>query len=551
MPAPRGGRIEVIGEPGEPRERFREILTPQALEFLIALDTVFAARWAGLLAARRERRLLLASGAAVLDFLPETAAIRADESWRVAGAAPGLTDRRVEIIAPTQRTATVTALNSGARVWLADFADTTAPTWFNVIAGQLNLLDAIEGRLEVTTPTGRRHRVGPDPATIVVRPRGWHLSEHHLLIDGRPMSASLVDFGLYFFHCARRQLARGSGPYFCLPKLEGHREARLWNDVFVFAQQRLGLARGTIRATVPIETVPAAFEMEEILYELREHCAGLNAAGRWDYVFSLLKTVGARGEAFVLPDRDQLTMTAPFLRAHTALLVRTCHRRGAHAIGATAAFVPGRDPEVDARALDQLRRDTQRDADDGFDGSSVAHPGLVAVCEAAFDARLDARLGAVPRQRDRPRPDDEPVTAADLLDVASAAGTVTEAGLRGSIAVALRYLDAWLRGTGAVAIFDVMTDAATAELARCQVWQWIHHGTRLADGRPVTRELAERLLAEELTVLCAERGSAPNRLDEAREVFVETALGETLPEFFTTVAYTDYLTKRPRALVRL
>ncbi|KJE20266.1 malate synthase [Frankia torreyi] len=544
MPAPRGGRIEVIGEPGEPRERFREILTPQALEFLIALDTTFAARWADLLAARRERRLLLASGAAGLDFLPETAAIRADESWRVAGAAPGLVDRRVEIAGPTERTATVTALNSGARVWLADFADATVPTWFNVIAGQLNLLDAVAGRLEVTTPAGRRYRVGPDPATIVVRPRGWHLREHHLLIDGRPMSASLVDFGLYFFHCARRQLDRGSGPYFCLPKLEGHREARLWNDVFVFAQQRLGLPRGTIRATVLIETIPAAFEMEEILYELREHCAGLNA-GRWDYVFSIIKIFGARGEAFVLPDRAQVTMTVPFLRAYTALLVRTCHRRGAHAIGGMAAFIPSRDPEVNARALDQVRQDKQREADDGFDGSWVAHPGLVAVCEAVFDARL----GAAPHQLDRLRPDVS-VTAADLLDVASAAGLVTEAGLRSNITVALRYIDAWLRGTGAVAIFDLMEDAATAEIARCQVWQWIHHGTRLADGRPVTRELAERLLAEELTVLRAERGGAPNRLDEAREVFVETALGETLPEFFTTVAYTDYLTKRPRALAR-
>ncbi|MCM3922973.1 malate synthase A [Frankia sp. AiPs1] len=546
MPAPRGGRIEVIGEPGEPRERFREILTPAALEFLIALDTAFAARWADLLAARRERRLLLAAGAAVLDFRPETAAIRADESWQVAGAAPGLADRRVEITGPPERTTTVDALNSGARVWVADFADATAPTWFNVISGQLNLLDALDGRLDFTTAAGRRYRVGPDPATIVVRPRGWHLREHHLLIDGRPMSASLVDFGLYFIHCARRQLDRGSGPYFYLPKLESHHEARLWNDVFVFAQQRLGLARGTIRATVLIETIPAAFEMEEILYELREHCAGLTA-GRWDHVFSLLKTVGAWGEGFVLPDRDQVTMTAPFLRAHTALLVRTCHRRGAYAIGGTAAFVPGRDPEVDARALERVRRDLRREADDGFDGSSVSHPGLVAVCTEAFDARL----GAVPHQRDRSRPDDAPVTAADLLDVASAGGTVTEVGLRGSIAMALRYLDAWLRGTGAVAIGGVMTDAATAEVSRCQVWQWIHHGTRLADGRPVTRELAERLLAEELTVLRAERGGAPNRLDEAREVFVETALGETLPEFLTTVAYTDYLTKRPRALARI
>ncbi|EIV93033.1 malate synthase A [Frankia sp. QA3] len=545
MPAPRGGRLEVIGEPGEPRERFREILTPEALEFLIALDTAFAARWADLLAARRERRLLLASGAASLDFLPETAAIRADGSWRVAGAAPGLVDRRVEITGPTERTMTVNALNSGARVWLADFADATAPTWFNVIAGQLNLLDAIEGRLDFTTPAGKRYRVGPDPATIVVRPRGWHLRENHLLIDGRPMSASLVDFGLYFFHCARRQLDRGSGPYFCLPKLEGHREARLWNDVFVFAQQRLGIPRGTIRATVLIETISAAFEMEEILYELREHCAGLNA-GRWDYVFSIIKTLGAHGEAFVLPDRAQVTMTVPFLRAYTALLVRTCHRRGGHAIGGTAAFIPSRDSEVNARALDQVRQDSEREAGDGFDGSWVAHPGLVTVCEAVFDARL----GAAPHQLDRLRPDVS-VTAADLLDVASAGGKVTEAGLRNNITVALRYLDEWLRGTGAVAIFNLMEDAATAEIARCQIWQWIHHGTQLADGRPVTRELAERLLAEELTVLRTERGSAPNRLDEAREVFVETALGETLPEFLTTVAYTDYLVKRPRALARI
>ncbi|SNQ45667.1 malate synthase A [Frankia canadensis] len=544
MPAPRGGRIEVLGDPDAPGERFREILTPEALDFLIALDGAFAGRRADLLAARRERRARLASGATTLDFLPETRWVRADPSWRVAGSegAPGLVDRRVEITGPTERKMTVNALNSGARVWLADFEDATSPTWFNVIAGQLNLLDAIRGRLEFTTDAGKRYAVGPNPATIVVRPRGWHLDEAHLLVDGRPIPAALVDFGLYVFHCARLQIDAGSGPYFYLPKLEGHLEARLWNDVFVFAQDRLGIPTGTVRATVLIETIPAAFEMEEILYELREHCAGLNA-GRWDYVFSIIKTLGVLDGRYVLPDRARVTMTVPFMRAYTGLLVSTCHRRGAYAIGGMAAFIPSRDPGVNARAFDQVRADKEREAGDGFDGSWVAHPGLVPVCEAAFDARL----GTAPNQLGVTR-SDVSVAASDLLDIASAGAVVTEAGLRNNITVALRYIDEWLRGTGAVAIFNLMEDAATAEIARCQVWQWLRHATPLDDGRPITRELVEGLLAEEFAAVRAERGDTPNRLDEAREVFVATALAEELPEFLTTIAYAEHLTRAPQAL---
>jgi len=545
MPAPRGGRIEVLGFPDAVYDRFREILTPGALDFLIALDAAFAERRADLLAARHARRARLAAGTETLDFLPQTRAVRQDPSWRVAGSegAPGLADRRVEITGPTERKMTVNALNSGARVWLADFEDATSPTWYNVVAGQLNLLDAVKDRLDFTTDAGRRYRVDPVPATIVVRPRGWHLDEQHLLVDGRPMSASLVDFGLYIYHCGQAQIDRGSGPYFYLPKLESHLEARLWNDVFVFAQEHLGIPRGTVRATVLIETIPAAFEMEEILYELREHCAGLNA-GRWDYVFSIIKTLGVLDRRYALPDRARVTMTVPFMRAYTGLLVATCHRRGAHAIGGMAAFIPSRDPEVNARAFDQVRADKEREAGDGFDGSWVAHPGLVPVCETAFDARL----GSAPHQLDVRR-EDVTVTAADLLDIASAGAVVTEAGLRNNITVALRYIDEWLRGTGAVAIFNLMEDAATAEIARCQVWQWLRHGIRLDDGRPVTRDLVERLLAEEFAAVRDERGDTPNRLDEAREVFTATALAEELPEFLTTIAYTEHLTRSPRTLV--
>ncbi len=516
-------------------DRADEILTPAALEFVARLDNEFAGRRRELLDARRVRKDELNSGERQLDFLPETAYIRDDDSWRVAGAAAGLEDRRVEITGPTDRKMTVNALNSGAKVWLADFEDATSPTWANIVDGQVNLYDAIGRDIDFTTPAGKRYAIGDDPATIVVRPRGWHLVEKHVRIDGRPVSASLFDFGVYFFHNAQRLIDAGVGPYFYLPKLESHEEARLWNDVFVLAQELLGIPRGTIRATVLIETITAAFEMDEILYELREHAAGLNA-GRWDYIFSVIKNFAQQGADFVLPDRAEVTMTVPFMRAYTELLVRTCHRRGAHAIGGMAAFIPSKDPEANALAFEKVRQDKEREAGDGFDGSWVAHPGLVPVCREVFDGVL----GDKPNQLDRLR-DDVAVTAEDLLNVASAGGDVTEDGLRANLNVALRYVDSWLRGTGAAAIFNLMEDAATAEIARCQVWQWIYNGTKLADGTAITTELVTELLDEELAKVSADLGSG-GTLDDARQIVVETALGEKLPSFFTTSAYARYLT---------
>ncbi|MFV2018469.1 malate synthase A [Micromonospora sp. LOL_023] len=515
-------------------ERFDEVLTPAALEFLVALDGEFAAHRVALLDTRRARRARFASGQ-LPDFLPETAHIRADESWQVAPAAPGLVDRRVEITGPTDRKMTVNALNSGAKVWLADFEDATSPTWHNVIGGQLNLMDALDRRIDFTDERGKRYALGEHLATIVVRPRGWHLVEKGIVVDGRPISASLVDFGLYFFHCARRQLAAGAGPYFYLPKLESHREARLWNKVFVFAQRYVGLPPGTIRATTLIETITAAFEMEEILYELREHSAGLNA-GRWDYIFSVIKNFGQWPD-FVLPDRAEVSMTVPFMRAYTELLVRTCHRRGAHAIGGMAAFIPSRDPQVNEAALGKVRADKQREAGDGFDGSWVAHPGLVPTCRDVFDAVLGDR----PHQVDRHR-DDVAVTATDLLAVDKTPGQVSAAGVRSNVAVALRYVDAWLGGAGAVALWNLMEDAATAEIARCQVWQWLHHGMPLADGGCVTEDLVRSILAEELTDLVDGRdGADRDRAEAAARIVEETALGEDLPAFFTTDAYARHL----------
>ncbi|RSN65295.1 malate synthase A [Amycolatopsis sp. WAC 04182] len=527
-------RIDVCGPAGD---RFDEILTPAALDFVAKLDNAFAGRRRELLDARRLRREKLQSGEEPLDFLPGTRAVRHDSSWSVAPAAPGLEDRRVEITGPTDRKMTVNALNSGAKVWLADFEDATSPTWHNVIDGQINLFDAIRRNIDFTTEGGKRYTIGDEPATIVARPRGWHLVEKHIRIDGRPVSASLVDFGLYFFHNARQLLARGSGPYFYLPKLENHLEARLWNDVFLLAQRELGIPRGSVRATVLIETITAAFEMEEILYELREHVSGLNA-GRWDYIFSVIKNFSSHGADFVLPDRAQVTMTVPFMRAYTELLVRTCHKRGAHAIGGMAAFIPSKDPEINATALEKVRQDKEREANDGFDGSWVAHPGLVPVCREVFDEVL----GGWPNQLGKLR-EDVVVTAEDLLDVASAGGEVTEAGVRANINVALRYIDAWLRGTGAAAIHNLMEDAATAEIARCQVWQWIRNGTKLEDGTALTHELAVSYLDEELAAVRAELGEG-NRLGDAYEIFTETALGEKLPSFLTTGAYARYLTAR-------
>lgn len=522
-------QVRVLGAPGE---RHDEILTPQALEFIGRLDAAFADRRLAVLKERRRRSAHLADGKP-LGFPLATRAVREDPDWRVAPPGPGLTDRRVEITGPPERRMTVNALNSGARVWMADFEDATAPTWDNVIGGQLNLLDAIERRIDFTTPGGKEYRLGEQVAAIMVRPRGWHLAEEHLEIDGRPVSASLVDFGLYFFHCAQRQTDAGSGPYFYLPKLENSHEARLWNDVFLLAQELLGIPRGTVRATVLIETITAAFEMEEILYELREHSAGLNA-GRWDYLFSLIKTFGHRTD-FHLPDRSRITMTAPFMHAYTELLVRTCHKRGAHAIGGMAAHVPGRDAGANSAALAKVRLDKEREAEEGFDGSWVAHPGLVPVCREVFDGVLGDR----PHQLERTREDVE-VTATDLLNVRRIAAPPTPEGIRSNVAVALRYFDAWLRGSGAVALYGLMEDAATAEIARVQIWQWLRHDR-------VDRRTVIDLLDAECAALEAEDPQA--LVLAAREVFVDTALSMRLPAFFTPEAYVRHLVRHDAARV--
>jgi malate synthase len=509
---------------GPKLDRFDEILTPEALDFVESLHRRFDARRRELLQARQDRQAELSAGG-TLDFLPETKAVREGE-WRVAPPAPGLEDRRVEITGPVDRKMTVNALNSGARVWLADFEDANSPLWENCVNGQLNLRDALDRTIDFETG-GKGYALRPDEelATVVVRPRGWHLDEKHARVDGRPVSASLFDFGLYFFHCARRQLGKGKGPYFYLPKMESHLEARLWNEVFVHAQDALGVPRGTIRATVLIETYPAAFEMDEILYELREHSAGLNA-GRWDYLFSVIKKFRTRGREFLLPERNAVTMTAPFMRAYTELLVRTCHRRGAHAIGGMAAFIPSRrDPEVNAAALEKVRADKTRESGDGFDGSWVAHPDLVPVCREVFDAVLDGR----PNQLDRLR-EDVRVSAADLLNVSATPGEITEAGLRGNVDVALRYLAAWMGGLGAVAIHNLMEDAATAEISRSQIWQWIHNGIRLSDtGQVVTKELVERIIDEQ-------QPDSPF-FEQAKELFKEVALDDDFAEFLTLPAY--------------
>ncbi|MGW2161772.1 malate synthase A [Nonomuraea sp. NPDC001699] len=513
-------------------ERFDEILTPEALGFVAALQREFGARRLELLEARQTRQAELSAGG-TLDFLPETKAVREGE-WQVAPPAPGLEDRRVEITGPVDRKMTINALNSGAKVWLADFEDANSPLWENCVSGQLNLREALDRAIDFETG-GKTYALRPDDelATIVVRPRGWHLDEKHAQVDGRPVSASLFDFGLYFFHCARRQLDKGKGPYFYLPKMESHLEARLWNDVFTRAQELLGIPYGTIRATVLIETYPAAFEMEEILHELRDHSSGLNA-GRWDYLFSVIKKFRTRGREFLLPERNAVTMTAPFMRAYTELLVRTCHKRGAHAIGGMAAFIPSRrDAEVNAVALEKVRADKTRESGDGFDGSWVAHPDLVPVCREVFDGVLGDR----PNQLDRLR-EDVSVSAADLLSVSETPGQITETGLRSNVDVALRYLAAWMGGLGAVAIHNLMEDAATAEISRSQIWQWIHNDITLADtGEQVTKELVERIIAEELDRVSAEPGYDERLFGQATALFKEVALDDDFAEFLTLPAY--------------
>jgi malate synthase len=522
---------QITGPSGD---RYDEILTPEALGLIAALQRELGSRRAELLAARERKQAEIIAGG-TFDFLPDTAQVREDTAWQVAPPAPGLADRRVEITGPTDKKMTVNALNSGAKVWLADFEDANTPLWDNLITGQLNLKDALDRTVDFSQG-GKEYKLRPDRelATIVVRPRGWHLDEKHILVDGQRVSGSLVDFALYMAASAQRQLDRGQGPYFYLPKMESHLEARLWNDAFNLAQDRLGILRGTIRATVLIETIPAAFEMDEILYELRDHSAGLNA-GRWDYLFSIIKKFRTRGREFVLPDRNQVTMTAPFMRAYTELLVKTCHRRGAHAIGGMAAFIPSRrDAEVNEVALAKVRDDKTRESRDGFDGSWVAHPDLVPICREVFDEVL----GTKPNQLGRLR-DEVSVSAADLLAVSKTPGTVTEAGLRNDISVGLQYLASWLGGNGAVAIYNLMEDAATAEIARSQVWQWLHNDILLEDGPKVTRDRIEVIIDEELIRIREQLGEAfdAERFGQATALFTEVALADNYAEFLTVPAY--------------
>ncbi|BDZ40653.1 malate synthase [Microbacterium suwonense] len=522
---------------GSMRDRFEEILTPEAIAFLTELHHRFGGRRHDRLADRMRRRFEIGNGHDPR-FREDTAHIREDADWRVAGAGPGLEDRRVEITGPTDPKMTINALNSGARVWLADQEDATSPTWDNVIGGQLSLHDAIRGELTHTGPDGREYRVTAERTpTIVMRPRGWHLSERHIDFTdrtGRTISASgsLIDFGLYFFHNAQSLIDAGRGPYFYLAKLESSEEARLWNDVFSFSEEYLRLPHGTIRATVLIETLPAAFEMDEILYELRDHCAGLNA-GRWDYIFSIIKNYRGRGARFVLPDRSEVTMTVPFMRAYTELLVKTCHKRGAYAIGGMSAFIPNRrDPEVTERALEKVAADKRREAADGFDGTWVAHPDLIPAAQAEFDAVLGDR----PHQLDRQR-DDVEVTAAQLLDL-RIGRPITEKGVRENVSVAIRYIEAWLRGQGAVAIDGLMEDAATAEISRSQVWQWINQDRRTAEGDLITVEYIERRIGE---MLAQTPRTPSDRFDDAADVFREVALQPEFPAFLTLPAYSRFL----------
>ncbi|GLU59003.1 malate synthase A [Paenarthrobacter ureafaciens] len=528
--------INGITLTAQPICRQGEVLTPDALEFVGKLHRATAERRQELMQARHARRNAISSGQDPR-FLPQTEAIRNDPSWRVAPPAPGLEDRRVEITGPVDKKMTINALNSGAKVWLADMEDSSTPTWRNVIQGQLNLTDALERRIDFTTPEGKEYKLkaAEDLPTIVVRPRGWHLPEKHMLIDGKPIAGGIVDFGLYFFHNARRLLAQGKGPYFYLPKIENHLEARLWNDIFILAQDLLGIPQGTIRATVLIETITAAFEMEEILYELRDHASGLNA-GRWDYIFSLIKNFRTRGPRFVLPDRGQVTMTQPFMRAYTEQLVRACHRRGAMAIGGMAAAVPNRKHEAaNTASFEKVRADKTREANDGFDGSWVAHPDLVPVCREVFDSVLGEAPNQLTKSREDVTPDDRA-----LIDIASTQGTITEAGIRQNIEVGIRYIESWLRGNGAVAIHNLMEDAATAEISRSQLWQWIHSHAITEHGDIISREWVQDMLDEEFARL--ERFDG-DRFADARSIFEEVTLTEEFPTFLTIPAYARYLTE--------
>jgi malate synthase len=524
--APAKGQIQILSAPQGEQAR---VLSQEATEFLAKLSRQFEARRQELLARRMVRQQEIDSGR-LPDFLPETASIR-DREWTVASIPKDLQDRRVEITGPVDRKMIINALNSGASVFMADFEDANSPTWHNNLDGHVNLQDAIRKTISFESPEGKSYRLNDKVATLLVRPRGWHLEEKHFLVDSKPISGSLFDFGLYFFHNAKELVKRGSGPYFYLPKIESHLEARLWNDVFNFAQDTLGVPRGTIRATVLIETILASFEMDEILWELRDHSAGLNC-GRWDYIFSFIKKF--RNQArFVLPDRAQVTMDRAFLNAYVQLLIKICHRRGIHAMGGMAAQVPIKnDPVANQQALEKVRQDKLREVRAGHDGTWVAHPGLVPVAKQIFDEYMKE-----PNQIGLKR-DDVHITQSDLLAVPP--GEITEKGLRWNIDVGLQYLEAWLRGSGCVPIYNLMEDAATAEICRAQIWQWARHGAKLSDGRPVTTEFVRTACAEQIEKLRQELGPdqfEKRRFHEAAEIFERMMTSPEFPEFLTLAAY--------------
>ena len=518
--------IEVLGPVSE---QAAEILTPDALRFVAKLARRYGATRENLLAKRVERQAEIDAGK-MPDFLPETEELRR-AAWTVASVPKDLQDRRVEITGPVDRKMVINALNSGAKVYMADFEDAHSPGWEATLQGQANVRDAIRGTIRYVSPEGAAYALKPPVATLLVRPRGWHLVEKHVRVDGQPVAASLFDFGLYFYHNAKALLERGTGPYFYLPKLESHREARLWNDVFVLAQEELGIPRGTIKATVLIETILAAFEMQEILYELREHSAGLNC-GRWDYIFSFIKKF-QKYPQFVLPDRAQVTMTRHFLRSYSLLAIQTCHRRGIHAIGGMAAQIPIKsDPEANAQAIAKVIDDKEREVADGHDGTWVAHPGLVPVARNIFDAGMP-EAHQIHRLREDVR-----VTAADLLHVPG--GSITEGGLRTNLSVGVQYLEAWLRGSGCVTLYNLMEDAATAEISRTQAWQWIRHGAALPDGRRITADLARRLLEEELAKIrtaVGEEQYSSGKYSLASRLFADLSSSPELAPFLTLVAY--------------
>jgi malate synthase len=518
--------VQVVGQVGPDASR---VLTPEALAFVAELHRTFNPTREVLLQRRAERQAAIDAGQP-LDFLAETSMIRKAE-WQVASAPPDIQDRRVEITGPVERKMMINALNSGAKVFMADFEDALSPTWENIVQGQINLMDAVRRKIEYISPDGKVYRLNDKTATLFVRPRGWHLVENHVLVNGKPISASIFDFGIYFFHNAHELLKGGSGPYFYLPKLESHLEARLWKNIFNLAQYMLGIPQGTIRATVLIETILAAFEMEEILYELRFHSAGLNA-GRWDYIFSAIKKFRNR-PGVILPDRAQITMTVPFMRAYTDLLVKTCHKRGAHAIGGMSAFIPSRkDPKINEVAFKRVCEDKERESGDGFDGTWVAHPDLVPVAGEPFDRVLGKRG----HQRERLR-EDVQVCAAELVNIHVPGGQITEDGLRANVSVALQYIESWLRGNGAAAINNLMEDVATAEISRAQLWQWVHHGATLDDRRTITARLYETIRNQELAKLS---GLHAGRYQQAAKILDQLVLSDKFCEFLTLVAY-EYL----------